>query len=367
MALQEEIDDKRREIKPDGYSMSIGEWISLYDDGEIEIHPEFQRFFRWSNYQKTSLIESILLGIPIPPVFVSQREDGVWDVVDGLQRLSTIYEFVGKLKDESSQLLPSLALDGTKYLPSLVGKKWDDPNDLGNSLTQAQRLIIKRSKIDVTILLRDSSPLAKFDLFQRLNTGASVATPQEVRNCILVMHNRRMFNWMQSLSEDPAFQACLSLSDRSIDEQYDMELLLRFLVFRKIDESKLKSIGDISVFLTDKMIEMAQQDYNYIQEEEAFKVTFEILKEQMGSDSFRKYDKVKDRFTGGFLVSAFEVIALGIGFNYEKLKETTVDIKKLVQHVWLNTNYPSWSGGGTDAKRRVPKLIPLGRKVFKYD
>ncbi|MBW4517427.1 MAG: DUF262 domain-containing protein [Timaviella obliquedivisa GSE-PSE-MK23-08B] len=69
--LQQEIDSKRQEIRSDGYSMSIGEWISLYEDGEIDIHPEFQRFFRWTNYQKTSLIESLLLGIPIPPIFVS--------------------------------------------------------------------------------------------------------------------------------------------------------------------------------------------------------------------------------------------------------------------------------------------------------
>ena len=91
MGLQEEIDKMRQEIRADDYSMSIGEWISLYENSEIEIHPEFQRFFRWTTTQKTSLIESILLGIPIPPIFVSQREDGVWDVVDGLQRLSTIY------------------------------------------------------------------------------------------------------------------------------------------------------------------------------------------------------------------------------------------------------------------------------------
>jgi len=75
----------RKEIRTDGYAMSIGEWISLYENKEIDIHPEFQRFFRWSINQKSNLIESILLGIPIPTIFVSQRKDGVWDVVDGLQ------------------------------------------------------------------------------------------------------------------------------------------------------------------------------------------------------------------------------------------------------------------------------------------
>lgn len=72
MTLQQEIDQKQKEIVTDGYPMSIGELMSLYKEGELDIHPKFQRTFRWSNGQKTKLIESILLGIPIPSIFVSQ-------------------------------------------------------------------------------------------------------------------------------------------------------------------------------------------------------------------------------------------------------------------------------------------------------
>ena len=98
MSLDQEIKDRGSEIHSDGYAMSIGELMNLYRDGELDIHPEFQRFYRWSVEQKSRLIESILLGIPIPSIFVSQREDGVWDVIDGVQRLSTILEFAGELK-----------------------------------------------------------------------------------------------------------------------------------------------------------------------------------------------------------------------------------------------------------------------------
>ncbi len=190
MPLQEEIDKTRQEIRTDGYSMSIGEWISLYQNDEIDIHPDFQRFFRWSNHQKSTFIESILLGIPIPPIFVSQRDDGVWDVVDGVQRLSTIFEFVGILKtEEQQQNKSSIALQKTTYLPSLEGKKWDVPNDKENSFNQAQRLLIKRAKIAVNIVEKESDAMVKYELFQRLNTGGAIATPQEVRNCILLMLN----------------------------------------------------------------------------------------------------------------------------------------------------------------------------------
>ncbi|RZA13905.1 MAG: DUF262 domain-containing protein, partial [Proteobacteria bacterium] len=191
--LQAEIEEMRKDIRTDSYSMSIGEWISLYEGNEIDIHPEFQRFFRWTEYQKTRLIESILLGIPIPPIFVSQREDGVWDVVDGLQRLSTIYQFVGLLKDEDGQVFDPLVLEGTKYLPSLGGKVWNLEESLATSFTPAQRLYIKRAKIDVSLIQKESHEMAKYELFQRLNTGGSFATPQEVRNCIMVMYNKDMY------------------------------------------------------------------------------------------------------------------------------------------------------------------------------
>ena len=179
MSLQEEIDKTRQEIHTDSYSMSIGEWISVYQNNEIDIHPNFQRFFRWSDHQKSTFIESILVGIPIPPIFVSQRNDGVWDVVDGLQRLSTIYQFVGILKtEEQEQDKSPFALQKTTYLPSLEGKKWDDPNDPDNSLSQTQRLLIKRAKIAVNIIEKESDEMVKYELFQRLNTGGSIATPQ---------------------------------------------------------------------------------------------------------------------------------------------------------------------------------------------
>ena len=79
MGLQEEIDKTRAEIRTDGYSVSIGEWISIYEKSELDIHPEFQRFFRWSTRQKSRLIESILLGIPVPQIFVGATHVGGCD------------------------------------------------------------------------------------------------------------------------------------------------------------------------------------------------------------------------------------------------------------------------------------------------
>ena len=364
MLLQQEIDERRKEIRTDGYSMSIGEWMSLYENDEIDIHPDFQRFFRWSDYQKSAFIESILLGIPIPPIFVSQREDGIWDVVDGVQRLSTIFEFAGILKT-SENIEEPIALQKTTYLPSLEGKKWDDPDDPENSLTQTQRLLIKRAKIAVNIVEKESDPMIKYELFQRLNTGGSLAKPQEIRNCILIMLNKRLYDLIRSLADYEPFKNCVALSDRLYEEQYDMELVVRFvLMFQKDQEDINKLGGDVSVFLTEEIREMATgEKLDYEEIEQAFKTTFDFLNQITGEDTFKKYKTEQDRFLGGFLLSAFEVIALGIGYNYKNLPAKD-QISERIKSLWSNSTYQKWFGAGVNAARRLPNLIPLGRKLF---
>ena len=213
MSLTDEINARRAEIRSDGYPMSIGEIVNLYRDGELDIHPEFQRFYRWSDEQKSRLIESILLGIPIPSIFVSQRDDGVWDVIDGLQRLSTILQLIGYLKDENGALLEPLILKNTKYLPSLEAMQWANKNP-ALSIGTTNQLIIRRTKIDVKIILRESSESSRYELFQRLNTGGSQLSDQELRNAILLMVKPDAYRWIERLAKDENFQSCISLTDR---------------------------------------------------------------------------------------------------------------------------------------------------------
>jgi hypothetical protein len=230
----------------------------------------------------------------------------------------------------------------------------------------AQRLIVKRTKIAVSIILRESDESSKYELFQRLNTGGSPLSEQEVRNSILVMINKRMYEWILDLSQDQNFVECAALTDRALEERYDMDLALRFIVFRTLDSKDLSKIGDMGDFLTEKMIELAKQKrFAYRDEENAFMTTFDLLKRTVGSDSFRKYDASKGRFSGGFLVSGFEVVALGIGYNYETLSKKPIDIRTIIEQVWRNENFTSKSGSGVRASSRVPNTVPLGRKIFK--
>ncbi len=95
--LLKQIAERKNEFRTDRYPMSIGEIVNLYKDKELQINPDFQRFFRWSIQQQTAFIESILLGIPVPSIFVYQNDKGVWELVDGLQRIGTILKFMGLL------------------------------------------------------------------------------------------------------------------------------------------------------------------------------------------------------------------------------------------------------------------------------
>jgi Protein of unknown function DUF262 len=369
--LQEEIDRQRQDIRTDGYSMSIGELVSVYENKEIEIHPEFQRFFRWSDYQKTSLIESILLGIPIPPIFVSQNDDGVWDVIDGLQRLSTIYQFLGKLRDEKNKYVTPLILQGTKYLPSLESKVWESETNPQDSLTKSQQIDVKRSKINVVIIQKESSKSTKYELFQRLNSGGSICTPQEVRSCILISVNPQMYKWMKQLSDNEDFKSCINLSEKLEEEQYDMEILSIFLILRNISTERQK-ISSISEFVTDKILEIASDSsFDFKKEEKAFIATFKILNLTTKGDTFRKYNPESNQFSRGFLLAPFEVVATGIGYHHEKYESVinngkidSLDIKKKIREMWENKEYQNAYGRGKDAKTRLPKLVALGRKLF---
>jgi len=368
MGLKEEIAAKRSEINTDGYPMSIGELANLYRDGEMDIHPEWQRFYRWTPEQKTKLIESILLGIPIPSIFVAQREDAVWDVIDGLQRLSTIFQTMGILRGQDKELLEPLTLGETAYLPSLEGMRWENGDDPSHSLSPEDKLLIKRSKLDVKIILRESDPSAKYELFQRLNTGGSSLVPQEVRNCILIMVEPCFYEWLSDLSKDENFAACLSLTDRALEEQYDMELVVRFLVFRKKPATGLRRIGELGEFLTNESIQLAgSRTYDRDTERRAFADTFRWLAEATAQDSFRKHDPERSRFVGGFLISAFEAVALGLGYHWETYRADgpPENIQERIKGLWTNEAFLNGMGAGVRASSRIPTVVPVGRGVFE--
>ena len=365
--LEIQLEEARRSIVSDGYPMSIGELTNLYRDKELIIRPEFQRLFRWTDIQKSRLIESLLLGIPLPSIFVAQTEKGNWELVDGLQRVSTILELQGELLDSSGRTLPPLLLRGTKYLPSLENRVWNHPIAL-KGLSQAQRLDIKRAKIDIKIIKRDSSPETKFDLFQRLNSYGTTLTAQETRSALLVAVSSDFFAWLESLATHPSFVQSVSLNERLIEERYDLELVVRFLVLHNRPKEKitLSALRDFSQVLDDESIELAS---NYPsgtgQLKDVFTKTFDYVNANGGEKIFRKWDSEKREFKGSFLGTAFEIFALGLGYHISNGTTYRTDLLTAVKELWQRPNMQGGFATGRSTERRLVEFVPLGRDLLK--
>ncbi|WP_071766198.1 DUF262 domain-containing protein [Burkholderia ubonensis] len=365
MSLKKDVDSKRREISSDNLSMSIGEILNLYKDKELDIHPEFQRVFRWGIQQKSRLIESLLLGIPLPSLYVSTNDLGVWEVIDGVQRLSTIFEFMGELTGPADgengglELKPPLKLEGTKHLQSLSGVEFA-------KMDHALRLEFKRTRLDVKVLAREQqgTPTGKFDLFERLNTYGEPLSPQELRNCVLVSINSKRFRWLKSLAENPSFRSCTLLSEAQVLEKYDMDLALRFITLR---DANPKDISDVHEFLRDRMELMAaDQDFDEDAERERFVSTFEFLDSKSDGNAFRHWNINQKAFRGGFSLAAYEGLGLAVGRHWdqiEKIKDK-IDIHDLIQKLWASDEYRN-SFSGLRARERMARVMPIAEKLVR--
>jgi hypothetical protein len=303
--LEEILDKARQFVKTDSYPMSIGELASMYEGGEIVLRPEYQRYFRWTQEQKSKLIESILIGLPLPSVFVAQDEDGNWEVVDGMQRLSTIFDFMGELNAESTKneyyKRFSEISEDLYYLSEFQGKTWRD-------LSRRIQLDFKRTKIQLTILLRETDLDAKFELFQRLNSGGTAISGQELRNAVMAGKNKQTLAWFEGLAAYPNFISVCGMSDRDLSVRMDVELVLRFVVFLSDLIDDLPKSKSVDVFLTSALRKiLADPDFDYDEFEDIFTSTFDAIEQAWGANALRYKTSPG---TGTFSISFFEVVAL---------------------------------------------------------
>lgn len=330
MNLASEIQAATKNIKTDNYPISIGEIINMYKDGDIIVFPEYQRYFRWSIEQKSLLIESLLLGIPIPPIFVSQGENNKWDIIDGLQRTCTILEFVGVLKYSDGSYYKPSTLVATKFLPSLEGKAWDNEDDPDNSFDESLRRLIKRRKLNFNIIDSNINPTAKYELFQRLNTTGSSLTPQEVRNCVVAMTNMKVYHTIAEMASYPAFVSTTSLSEKQLNEQFDKELVLRYLIIKNCDLMNAPSNADIHSYLSDCLFNILEriekQEINLTEEAEEFKAIFTLLDAALTDNAFKKYYPEKG-YERGFNLAVYESVIPGMIKYYDSLSKEFI-IKK---------------------------------------
>ncbi|MER9732774.1 DUF262 domain-containing protein [Mesorhizobium sp. M0217] len=366
MTLLEQVKTARKKVVTDGYEMSLGELINLYRDGELKIDPVFQRLFRWEDERKTRFIESILLGIPFPPIFVYQDESGVWELIDGLQRLSTVFQLTGELKGERAQELGPLILNGTQFLPSLDGKRWvDSAEGSGDGIGQVLQIDIKRARVRVEILKSESDITAKFELFQRLNTGGAGLTEQEVRNSIAVSVNRAFYDWLIARAAETPFMRTTDQTETALESQAGVELALRFFSFRSV---AYQPGLDVHEYLDQALMQIATNPtYNMANEAEVFARTFQFLDEALGDKAFKRWNG--QAFSGKFLMSVFEVLATGVSHNVESLgqmgaADRNLFIGNTAKGLWQNPVFSANSGAGVRGTTRLTKLLPIAGQLL---
>lgn len=196
----------------------LGVYYTWFQRGKLNLNPDWQRAYVWKGKRPSYLIESILMRLPIPVIFLSRTKDGGLEVIDGVQRLTTVFNFIDN----------KFALTGLEVFKELNGKRFKD-------LSQKMQSDIEDSVISCFELSEDTSQDLKFTTFERINTGGMSLNEMEIRNCIYRGKlNSKLADWAQN--DD--FRKAINMRNLS-DRMFDRGLILRFLAFDTIKHDKV--------------------------------------------------------------------------------------------------------------------------------
>lgn len=380
--LEKEVSDERRRLSTDRMDISFGELINLYKNKELIIRPEYQRLFRWTLEQKTALIESILLSIPIPPIFVSEDKDGLWELVDGLQRVSTFISFFGELdtnvtdfqyivnstdeSDESEVLDEDIETEDNVENENSVNihNKWElqkggllkslegfNIDTIPNSL----KINLKRAVCRVEILRGESNVSMKYELFKRLNSGGSKLTPQEIRNAIYRGTNPKLNELTLELSQHPLFLKLTALSLMKKQELYDQELVLRFIAFYdNINNVNENTENFLNNFMED-YVSGKEIDLNFYKS--LFIETLSLI-DNLGND------KIFRNGRNLFVPAEFEGITVSIAQNIEKYRNNDELLLQRIDQLKNDADFRRFSGSASNSKSRIRTRLLRANEIF---
>jgi hypothetical protein len=315
------IETRLKKVSTQSLDLSFNELVDMYEQKELNINPEYQRLFKWSEGARSRFIESLLLEMPVPPIYVVEEEDNKYLLIDGLQRISSYLHLRGLLT--ADQLDPpvvkgeKLVLTDCDIVDELNGKTFDD---LGTAL----QIKLKRAFIRVEVVRKGSDARFKYHMFKRLNSGGEALTPQQLRNCSIRLLSPTFIEFIKELKLCEHFQTCISiLNNERILDAFDEELILRFFALRN---NRAGFKHDISDFLTEYMEGVSDPKstlpFNYVTEKDAFKKTFSILATTLRDEAFALANRKTRRLTKGFGVLQFEAITIGLQTHLEWLDPT---------------------------------------------
>lgn len=336
-AAQAEIQKERRTVGFDTYDITIRQLVDMVAEKAIHISPDYQRRFVWDSVRQSQLIESIYLGIPIPNLFMATNNDSSWDVIDGLQRITTILRFVApEIADVEGKDVAPLKLKGLEKTPSLNGATFENlPSNLQlNFMTRPMR---------ITVLNDNSDHQVRFDLFERLNTGGIVLHEQEIRNCVF----QGPFNdFLKDCAASTDFLSVIKRNDKSGRGNVE-ELALKFFAYFEARELFKHSVKD---FLNEYMEMKAKKFSNSDELKEIFEQTFAAIRAALPQGIVRS-----NRPNSTPLV-LFEAISVGVA---DLLKSGgTLDAYKLNQ-LLDDEDLKSLTTGATNSPPKLNQRIDL--------
>ncbi len=268
--IQEQLDKNRRTVSFDSYDITVKQIYDMVAEGMIEIAPDYQRHFVWDEKRQSALIESIFLGIPVPSMFMATNKDSSWEVIDGLQRLSTLINFIGD-KEE-------LKNARTNYQElKLIGlEKLEAMNDICfRELPSSIRMMFLTRPLRITVLNDRSDFSVRYDLFERLNTGGVTLHEQEIRNCVYIGE----FNdFIKELAENKDFRSVVKMTSNAERSGSYEELVLKFFAYYENSDNFVHSVKG---FLNDYMADKTDKFKNKKALNEVFTNTFKVLNDNL--------------------------------------------------------------------------------------
>jgi hypothetical protein len=267
------------EIKVGRKIVPISSIVQRIDHDEIDLSPDFQRRARiWDPVRKSRLIESILLRIPLPVFYVAADLEENWKVVDGLQRLTTIYDFI------KSDTKNSFALKGLEYLTAYEGARF---SDLPRSITRR----INETELNVNVIESGTPENVMFNIFRRLNTGGVSLNSQEIRNAL---HPGPVRQFLMNLVDEQDFIEATGGSVRD-DRMGARELALRYCAFR-LSGFESYHTADMDTFLNDAMKQLNVMPNSGREEVRSdFVEAMRRAHTLFGGDAFRKRFRGQER------------------------------------------------------------------------
>lgn len=363
--LREAVDIKAALAKTKRLDLSFNELTDMYRDGELEIQPAFQRIFVWGLEKQSQFIESLLLELPVPPIYVVEQEEGKYILVDGLQRLSSYLHFRGELENGFREIKKgeSFSLDGCDIATELNGRDWKD-------LDTALQIRLKRAFVSVQVIRRESDPDLKFHMFKRLNDGGTPLSRHQVRNCVVRMlrNGTATMDFVDRLSKIPNYVSCCSdaLSEEQKNEQFDQELILRFFAMKNRLQDFKHDVGPfIDVFAEGISKDGAEmRSFDFKAEEDIFRKTFDVLSVSTGELSFTFPNNASTDLTKGFSVYHFEGVTLGLQSLLQKMDAKNASqmtqLKEALKAARLSVEFREVSrGGGRNSPGPLRKRISI--------